>query len=249
MYLGSYRAGETLPIMANTHDPTSGAASDADAEPTFQVFTAGTVEILSGSLQQSGPDGFYVAGIDTSELEVGAYMIRISATVSGTTGALLHAFDVHNVPADVWRHPGRTLTIPSGQIFRPQDQSRINIHAGDTIAQEITDLGNLVSYDQIDFTVKAERADTDDNAIIRIRYGQPAGLLRLNRAATTETGSIEIDNAFSGSVTIHLDHNASRKLAAARSLHYDIQGISIDGVFTLCEGYLDVIDDITKAVV
>lgn len=248
MYLGNYRGEYNIPIVANTHDPNTGAVADADANPTYEIYSSDMQLVASGELLPTGSTGMYMANYSPGELDYGSYVIRITATVSGVSGALLHTFEHRDKPAEIWQHSSRTLTVSANTIYRPQEQSRLRIHSGDTFLVEISGLGNLVSYDQIDFTVKSKREDEDSLAVIRVRYGEPSGLLRLMGEETEYDGRIEIANADLGNLVIHLSAQATRQLVPAKSLHYDIQGISIDGVTTICEGYLDVIDDVTKAV-
>jgi hypothetical protein len=132
---------------------------------------------------------------------------------------------------------GSTITILRGDTFNPPP---------------LTNLGALTDYVSIDFTVKSDKLQTDDEAAIRIRKnasGVDDGLLRLNGAApTTETGSITIDDEATGDITITLDETATDDLSTG-SYSYDIQLITATTVKTLTYGKLTVISDVTRAVV
>ena len=127
----------------------------------------------------------------------------------------------------------------------------ITILRGDTLSVSLTDTGDLTDYVSIDFTVKSDKLQTDDEATIRIRKnasGIDDGLLRLNGAApTTETGSITIDDEATGDITITLDETATKELSTG-SYSYDEQRITAAGVKTLTTGKLIVISDVTRAV-
>jgi len=130
--------------------------------------------------------------------------------------------------------------------------STITLLRGDTFIAALTDLGDLTDYVSIDFTVKSDKLQTDDEATIRIRKnatGIGDGLLRLNGAApTTETGSITIDDEAAGDIRITLDETATDDLSTG-SYSYDIQLITATTVKTLTYGKLTVISDVTRAVV
>jgi len=122
---------------------------------------------------------------------------------------------------------------------------------GDTFTAALPDTGALTNYVSIDFTVKSDKLQTDDEAAIRIRKnasGVGDGLLRLNGAApTTETGSITIDDEATGDITITLDETATKELSTG-SYSYDVQLITATAVKTLTAGKLIVTSDVTRAI-
>lgn len=127
----------------------------------------------------------------------------------------------------------------------------ITLLRGDTFSATLTDVGALTGYVSIDFTVKRNTSNTDDEAVIRIRKnasGTGDGLLRLNRAApTTETGEIVIDDEATGDITITLDETATDSLEIGAYL-YDVQLITATAVKTLTSGRLNVTSDVTRAI-
>jgi len=128
----------------------------------------------------------------------------------------------------------------------------ITLLRGDTFSATLTDVGALTGYVSIDFTVKRNTSNTDDEAVIRIRKnasGTGDGLLRLNRAApTTETGEIVVDDEATGDITITLDETATDSLEIGAYL-YDVQLITATAVKTLTSGRLNVTSDVTRAIV
>ena len=102
MYLGSWKIDDVLTFTCNTHTPSTGAVTDADAVPTYRVYEDETgTPILTGStakLDDAGTTGYYSEQITLSAangLEKGkTYTIRMSATVGGVAGAMSHTFQI-----------------------------------------------------------------------------------------------------------------------------------------------------------
>jgi len=102
MYLGSWKIDDYLTIPCNTHTPSTGAATDADAVPTYRVYEDDTgTAIESGStakLDDANTTGFYAIKIQLDAVtgyEKGkTYTIYISATVGGVIGTMSHTFQI-----------------------------------------------------------------------------------------------------------------------------------------------------------
>jgi len=107
MNLGTWQIDDLLTFVVNTHTPSTGAAVDADAAPTYRVYEDETgTAILTGStalLDDANTVGQYSEQITLSAangLEVGkCYTIRVSATVGGVSGARIFSFQVEAAPA------------------------------------------------------------------------------------------------------------------------------------------------------
>lgn len=156
--------------------------------------------------------------------------------------------------ADIWAHTPRTLTQSAAQVAAGIEGSDITILRGDRMSVSITGLGDVSSYVSLDFTVKEEKQEVDDDAIIRIRLnlsGSDDGLLRFNRAAVIDStkGSITIDNAGNGDITVELEADLTDDLALDTGLYYDVQMITATTVLTLTDARLAVAADVTRAVV
>lgn len=101
-YRGSWKIDDLLTFYATTHDPSTGAVTDADSVPTYRVYEDETATpILTGSmalLDDANTVGFYSEQITLSAangLEKGkSYTIRISATVGGVTGTIEQPFQI-----------------------------------------------------------------------------------------------------------------------------------------------------------
>ena len=104
MYLGSWKIDDNLTFTCNTHTASSGAATDADAVPSYRVYEDETgTPILTGSmakLDDANTTGFYSEQIALSAangFEKGkSYTIYISAAVSSTTGTMSHSFQIES---------------------------------------------------------------------------------------------------------------------------------------------------------
>lgn len=101
-YYGSWDIDDLLTFCVNTHNASTGAATDADSVPTYRVYEDETgTAILNGSmakLDDTNTTGFYSEQITLSAangFEKGkSYSIYISATVSSTVGTTHHSFQI-----------------------------------------------------------------------------------------------------------------------------------------------------------
>jgi hypothetical protein len=103
MYYGSWKINDTLTFVCNTHNPTNGMATAADAVPTYHVYEdetatpliTGSMATLNGSLNTLG---FYSEQITLSAangFEKGrSYNVYIRAVVNNVTGTMAHFFQM-----------------------------------------------------------------------------------------------------------------------------------------------------------
>src|SRR5688572_31163070 len=102
MYIGSWKIDDLVTFVANTHTPSTGAATDADAVPAYRVYEHETgTAILTGNmakLDDANTTGFYSEQITLSAangFEVGkTYDIYVTAAVDSVTGGLSGGFKV-----------------------------------------------------------------------------------------------------------------------------------------------------------
>lgn len=107
MHLGRWEIDDLLTFTVETHNPSTGAETDADSVPTYRVYEDETgTAIQTGSmalLDDSNTTGFYSEQITLSAAngyeEGKSYRIRISATVGGVTGSTERTFQVEAAPA------------------------------------------------------------------------------------------------------------------------------------------------------
>jgi mannose/fructose/N-acetylgalactosamine-specific phosphotransferase system component IIC len=101
-YYGSWKLNDTLTFVVNTHNPTNGMATAADAVPTYHVYEDETASpIITGSMATlNSPNalGFYSEQITLSAangFEKGrSYNIYIRAVVASVTGTTAHNFQM-----------------------------------------------------------------------------------------------------------------------------------------------------------
>jgi hypothetical protein len=102
MYVGSYDIDDALTFSVNTHDPSTGAESDADAPPTYRVYEDETgTAVLTGTmalLDDANTLGQYSEQITLSAangFELGkCYTVRIRGVVGGVAGSTSRQFQV-----------------------------------------------------------------------------------------------------------------------------------------------------------
>ena len=213
------------------------AAGIADAvldEATSGHTSAGSFsKAVTDILADTGTDGVKIA---SGELSTVATASSITA-LDGKIDTIKAKTDLMNASA---------ITYAPNVIG-----TTITLLRGDTFTAFLPDTGALTGYQSIDFTVKSDKLQTDDEATIRIRKnasGVDDGLLRLNGAApTTETGSITINDEATGDIAITLDETATKELSTG-SYSYDVQLITATIVKTLTAGKLTVISDVTRAI-
>ena len=100
----------------------------------------------------------------------------------------------------------------------------LDMYRGDTWVHRFYGLGDLTGNDDIWFGVKADKNDTDAEAIILI--SRTVGLERINGAAATvpANGSITVIGALTdGVIEVELDEIEMAKLTASKKFYYDVQ--------------------------
>jgi len=188
-----------------------------------------------------------------ADADMDTYDYFARATYSGaTTLDTDHVTGATSGPSP-WDYGTRTLTQSAAQVTAAVEGSDITILRGDSLSASLTGMGSLTGYVSIDFTVKETRTDTDDNAILRIRLnasGLNDGLLRVNKAAASDAtlGSITIDDAVAGDITIALDEAVTDDLIPQPGLYYDVQMIDASDVQTMTEGRVEITADVTRAI-
>ena len=177
--------------------------------------------------------------------------VDASATIDPT--GLATSADLAVVDANVDAIKAKTDALDNSAVtfVTAVNGTTITVLRGDTLSGALTDIGALTDYVSIDFTVKQNYSQTDDEAIIRIRKnasGTDDGLLRLNgAAATANLGSIVINDLASGDITITLAASCTDDLSTGNYV-YDVQMITASAVDTLTYGRLTVSSDVTRAI-
>lgn len=149
-----------------------------------------------------------------------------------------------------WITGGSTITnnvvVPSAVAVASADVNTITAIRGDTLRRAFKDLGDISTRTKLWFTVKSDYGDEDSAAILQIT--EAGGLLTLNGAAAPDSslGSITVDDAATGDITIFVDETIMAGLTVGR-LFYDVQWKSATDTSTPTTGSFDVVRDVTKA--
>jgi hypothetical protein len=152
MYLGSWKIDDYLTFPVNTHTPATGAATDADAVPTYRVYEDDTgTPIENGSLAKlddANTTGFYVLRIQldaATGYEAGkSYTIYVSATVGSIVGTLSHTFQMQAqvaLHAD-WINGGRLDLLIDAIITHLTEIKGATFSGASDSLEEIRDRGD-----------------------------------------------------------------------------------------------------------
>lgn len=178
--------------------------------------------------------------------------VDASATVDTTGIATSAALAVVDANVDAIKVKTDALDNSAVTFVTAVNGTTITILRGDTFSGVLTNIGALMDYVSIDFTVKRGTGELDADAVLRIRKNASntsEGLVWLNGAthATGTDGSITITDAPTGDVTIMLKANITDDLEPGAYV-YDIQLIEAGKVSTLTSGVLNVTADVTRLV-
>lgn len=125
MWLGNVIIGTgTISWKNSTHSPSGGLA-DADALPTYRIYSPGDTLVASGSMvKDATKTGRYTGSIAATIINGFAentfYYIDVEATVGGVSGRMTHTFNVQSViAADPWERPlpGSYTGLKAGKIL------------------------------------------------------------------------------------------------------------------------------------
>lgn len=149
--------------------------------------------------------------------------------------------------ADVWSATARTLTQSAASVTATVSGSAITVTRGDTWVISLTGLGDISTRSKLYFTAKDSASADDSTSLIQVE--ETAGLLYANGAtATASDGTLVVNDAATGAITITIKPNATKN-AIPRSSDYDVQMVTAAGVVTtLTDGAITVESDITRAV-
>lgn len=125
--------------------------------------------------------------------------------------------------------------------------TQLTLGRGDTLALAIAGLGNLAALDDLWFTVKRYQSAADGAAEILI--GQVDGLLAIAgaAAATPANGSIAIDDAAAGDITVNLTAEEMAKIDLFNG-YWDVQSQTGAVITTLRRGHARILGDSTRRI-
>lgn len=224
---------------------TAPACDPGDRE--FRVVAAGDVATVLARL-----GAFAGTGVETVKGYLQAMSSKTASRPAGLTtfNPAVNSLEalVQYLPQYVWTYVRRTLTASGAQVAQAVRGRNITVLRGDTITITLSNLGVLTDRTDLWFTVKKSKDDTDANSILQAT--EDDGLLYLNKAAADDSSLVDITvtNATTGGLTITISEEASKQLAEAAGLFYDIQVKIDDVVLTLSSGLFNVDADVTRAV-
>lgn len=247
----------TALFTKNVGEPAIGLTlADIDMYLFRRLKTTGVVSTVWNAVNPTEEigGGLYSRALSTDDpttYDYFSYTQYTGATVLDTNYSL-QSGDGGVTEEEIWTYTTRTLTQAAATAATTGTVD-ITIIRGDTMSVPITGMGDLSSYVSLDFTVKEEKQDTDDNAIMHIRKnasGVGDGLLRFNKAEAADAtkGGITIDDLVAGDITMTLAADLTDDLAADSGLYHDVQEITATTVTTKADGRFTVIADVTRAV-
>ncbi len=124
----------------------------------------------------------------------------------------------------------------------------IKLHRADSFEEEVRGLGDISARTKLWWTVKKFMLLDDSSAAVQVE--ETAGLAVLNGVTeelTAENGSITVDDATAGVLTLGLDAAVTAALTPGQ-YYYDLKMLSAEGAKTLAQGVLLVSAGVTRAV-
>ena len=237
----------------------SGSMAKLDDDNTTGFYAAQFTCSAANGFEANKSYTIYVSAVVATNAITYSYSFRVraaplsAADVNSEVDDALSDYGVAT-PSGVWAASARTLTQSAVDVATTVAGSKISIFRGDTASISITGLGDISNYSKIWFTVKRDKANTDAQSLVQIAETLAGlatdGLQLLNgEDSTLSYGSITIDDATLGNITIAIDEAATVSLLARKGCHYDVQVLRSTGaVNTLTSGRLDINADITRAV-
>lgn len=242
------------------------------------IATAGTASSITLASTASANDDDYIGSVIYISSGTGAKQVRLITDYDGTSKIATISDDWTTTPAagsvykilpvgrtivdslsadagdaiaaDVWSYSTRRLTQSAAAVTATLAGDTITIKRGDTFSVSLTGLGDISASTKLWFSVKNHLRDADSVSIVQI--DDATGLLYINGAASANAanGSITVDDAVAGNITIVLDEAETDDLVPVNGLVYDVQMLDSSGdVTTLTEGDLDVEGDVTRVIV
>jgi hypothetical protein len=179
-----------------------------------------------------------------------------SGPITTNAGAVTTVTTVTNLTSlsasAIWSYGSRTLTQSTTSIINALTGTggKVTARRGDSLSLAFTGLGDISSRSSLWFTAKKHKSDTDTQAQLMISSG--SGLMYLNGGApnAASNGAIAVNDSASGNITITLAATETKNMAIYPSYFYDVQMLSTSGsVYTLAENFMEVTDDVTRAIV
>lgn len=181
----------------------------------------------------------------------------IGAWILDKLDVKVSSVSVGTVPtvAQIWQYAWRTLTTGSAKSGLVEESNTISANTFATFNYQISDLGSLANYSTLYFTIKTTKKDSDNDAILQVSKklsGVGDGLLKILGGTVTPTasdGSITIDNATTGIITVNIAVGVMSLLKSGKYFA-DVKIIRSSGipVEILRDYSFNLLDVVTKAI-
>ncbi len=250
----------------------NGAAfGNLDNLPTVTPAAGRKIQIvLSAAETTSAADGgrIYIVGNDQAGSEwqdIGIEVRVRDADLSVLTAAdvwtyatrTLTSFGtlVADVAAAVWSYTTRTLTQSAASIIAAVDGNALSLYRATYWTFSITGLGSLADVDKLYFTIKRKGSTPspqripDRDALVQIEEGDGLIYIDGREAQTAANGTLTIDDAVAGNITVTLEAVESAKLSPEVLLSYDVKRVAAsDGrQYLMTQNFFNILDVTTEA--
>ena len=167
-YLGSWKINDNITFVCNTHNASTGAATDADSVPSYRVYEdETTAPLLTGvmaKLDDANTTGFYSEQIALSAangFENGkCYSIYISATVDSVEGTISHTFQMQ-----------AEVSAPDISVSAIADAVWDELKAGHVVENSFGDFLDIEVSSRLAPTTAARTLDVTTNGNAGIDWG------------------------------------------------------------------------------
>lgn len=191
----------------------------------LRIADSGNNTIARGILQHTNSTGTErPASIDWASIASPDATVSLSNTTIATVTNLATA-----ALAAIWSYATRTLTGASQSVGNSLSAgATVTAYRASTWDVTLTGLGVLTGWTKLVVTLRSDLDADDDDSLVQIQLSSPSaasdGLLYINGAAATTkaNGSIVVNDAVTGSITISLAAVESAKLSHQRT-KYDVK--------------------------
>lgn len=236
----------------NGGEPATGLTlADIDLYLTRQDRLTGVDTVIWNGTQHPTEEidniGAYIRIYANADFDDYHYFLR--GTYTGVT--VLDTDDVMGGGSGIspWSYTVKTLSQSAASVIAAVEGSTVTMPWATSWDFSITGLGDVTTRDTLYFTVKRKPKDGDPLSVVQIE--ETAGLLFINSAAATVAGNgtLTVDDAVAGDVTITLAVAESAKLKTTDNLLYDIKMITVGGLAQLLTmGRFNISDIVTGAI-
>jgi len=224
--------------------------ADIDLYLVAQNRTTGVDTVIWNGTQNPTEEiddiGAYTRIYTNADFDTNHYFAR------GTyTGAV--ALDVDHVTGSTegispWDYDTKTLSSSAAATAAAVAGSVITQTRATTWNFSITGLGNVSARTDLYFTIKRRTTDADSAAVVQIE--ETGGLLVINGGTpgAAGNGTLTVDDAIAGDVTVTLAAVESEKLRATDNLQYDFKMVTAAAVQLLTINRFNISDVVTGAI-